>query len=119
MAESDFGAPKEIASFPDVDTGVVGAVYENYASNDIYIAWPTEGPNDSAVMDLWVSTNHGASYSAPMPVATINGFIQGQPSLAALGEQSGFLTFSDTAGLHLVDLWPISRSASSPGHHAK
>jgi hypothetical protein len=79
-----------------------GGFGEDPVTGALYVFWEAI-TSKGDVMHLWISTNGGAKWSAATDVANMS---QGDVDAArvAVTNGTGFLTFNDDAGLHLVDL---------------
>ena len=72
----------------------------------VAVVWPASSGGNS-VMDLFSSTNYGASFSAASDVAPIgNGYGNDNNEVAVGNNGQGWLTFLGEGGLHVADLNP-------------
>jgi hypothetical protein len=103
-AKEIFGAPTLVAMVPNSGIGLdEGGLAEDNSTGALTVAWPMETKSGDSVMNIWTSSNAGASFSRPTSVGSVGGEYQGPARLASVGGQ-GFLTWHDSGGLELVDL---------------
>jgi hypothetical protein len=72
--------------------------------------WPDVTAGGIDVLDAFVSTNGGAAFAGPSPVATRASGYGGQASVATVDQGagvSGVIAFNDSSGLELANLTPI------------
>jgi hypothetical protein len=119
-ATHSFGAPVNVTT---VAPGVFslfngGGFFENPENGRLYVAQPIEEASGSFVMELWESTDAGASFHGEREVATVNGGYEGPPRLAVAADGQGWLTFTDGGGLEVADLnqlqSPTTTTTSTP-----
>jgi hypothetical protein len=106
-ATHSFGAAHRIA--PLSISGSNGGLGENYDTGELAGVWPTETASGAERMDLFLSTDGGASFSPGQEIATVGnsygGFGTARVAIADTG--TGFVTFQDARGLEVADLEPL------------
>ena len=99
-----FSPPTLVASIPnDVGTTAEGGLAQDLSTGVLTVAWPMQTANGGTVMDIWTSANGAKSFSHATKVGAVGYAFEGPVRLASVGN-SGFLTWQDSTGLHLVDL---------------
>lgn len=121
LGTDSFQAATVLANIPQANSSDIGAVGES-GQGEVDVAWPVSTSSGGMDMELW-SMPRGGSFSGPADVATVRG-TYGGPAYVTSGNKSvtglghvGFLTFQDSRGLELVDLWATTSTASPPGRH--
>jgi hypothetical protein len=113
-----FGAPTVVVSDSSSAASTdPGGLTVDVASGAVYVAWPgIDTTTGDTVMRLWTSANGGASFSAPVVVADVSSGYDGAARLA-MDKGHGFVTFTDSVGLHLVSVNLVEKTPSSPARH--
>ncbi len=103
-----FGAPVPLLTDPV--SGGPGNLTETPAGNVVAI-WPSARAGDDAtVLDSFVKSTGGSSFTSATNVALPSGFLFGAPEVAATDTTSGVegvVAYQDSQGLELADLTPV------------
>lgn len=113
-----FGSPVELFDDPNAELFAGGAIAESPGGH-VAVAWPQfDGATDT--MRLFISTNAGASFSAPVVVAgVVSGYSdQANAQMAINDNSSGWITFLDGSGLELANLSSGASTSAPPGSNA-
>jgi hypothetical protein len=105
-----FGSPLALSAGPAYDALTGGAIGQS-PSGIVAVAWP-QASGDAGVMQLYVSSNGGASFGAATDIANIgSGYESGDNAQLTLNNSGGgWLTFLDEEGLQVADLSPLPPS---------
>lgn len=107
---TSFGAPLTLTSKAAAGLFDAGSIAESPNGSHVAVVWPASSGGNS-VMDLFSSTNYGASFSAASDVAPIgNGYGNDNNEVAVGNNGQGWLTFLGEGGLHVADLNPSTAS---------
>ena len=104
-----FGAPVTLLTNPISGFDEGGGLATTPAGKVVAI-WPDQDVDNNDVLDSFISTNGGASFTPAAHVATRSGGYGGQSSVAAIDQGTGVegvVAFSDDGGLELASLTPI------------
>ena len=112
VAHHSFGAATVLARDTTSADEEIGAISWDIVGN-VYVVWPGTGSDGTAVMRMWVYSPYHHSWAAPVDIANIVGEYQGPAHIAVYGGK-GVVSFRDSNGLELVDLYP---KLKVPGHH--
>ncbi len=114
-----FGAPLTLVSQRPFNTQTGGAITQS-PNGHIAVAWPS-GSGGSAVMQLFTSTNGGASFGATTDIAHIgSGYTDSDNAQLTLNDSGGgWLTYHDGEGLQVANLSPLSQPSPNPSPPAK
>ncbi|HEX4108459.1 MAG TPA: hypothetical protein VHX88_10015 [Solirubrobacteraceae bacterium] len=109
-----FGTPVTLGGSPDLTFDERGALAVT-PGGTVVAVFPQGG---AGALDAWISPAGGARFSAPIPVAAIDGTYGEQIALAATGTASGgvqgVVLYADGGGLELADLTPVSAPPPPP-----
>ncbi len=103
---TEFGPPQTLTSTSAAGLFEAGSIAESPDGSHVALVWPaTSGRNP--VMDLFTSSNSGASFGAASDIAPIGNSYGDDNNEVAIGNNGqGWLTYLDEGGLHLGDLNP-------------
>jgi hypothetical protein len=113
---TNFGAPLTLASGHTFSENEGGTIAQSL-NGELAVAWPgTRSSDQATVMQLFTSTNGGASFGSPTDIARIGSeYAGGNTAQLALGNGGqGWLTFADLGGLQVADLNPIAPASTGP-----
>jgi hypothetical protein len=116
-----FAAPVTLSNDSRVDLYLGGAIAEGPGGGRLVVAWPGVRSGDNAfVMRLWTSTDGGGSFSQSEVAHIADAYAIGDNAQLSVGESGqGWLTFRDSAGLHMADLTPIAGPPAPPSAKPK
>ena len=101
-----FGAPIALTNKSASGLFLAGSIAESTDGSHVAVVWPGHS-GGHAVMDLFTSTNGGASFgSASAIVPLAEGYSNDDNEVAIGNNGQGWLTYLDSAGLHVADLTP-------------
>jgi hypothetical protein len=111
---SSFGPPVKLFEDPNSDLYSGGDIAQSPGGH-LAVVWPQF--TGTQVMRLLVSTNGGASFSAPTAVATLGSAYSDQVNAQAAvnDDGGGWLVYNDAGGLELADLTPLNGGGSKSG----
>jgi hypothetical protein len=113
---TSFGAPLTLPSGPGFGENEGGTIAQS-PNGELAVVWPGIRSSDQApVMQLFTSTNGGASFGSATDIAHIGDeYPGGNTAQLALGNGGqGWLTFADLGGLQVADLNPITPASKGP-----
>ena len=117
-ASHTFGPPHTLVVNPSGASYLFsgGGLDENYATGELAALWPqfSTGGTSSGFMRLFLSNDGGSHFSPSQDVAAIAGgySILDNARIAIADNGTGFLTFQDSAGMQVADLFPIAAQYS-------
>ena len=107
VASHTFGGPLKLTSISnpsglDPDSGGLG---ENGESGELAAVWP-DVSGASGLMSLFISTDGGSHFSAAQQIGNIGSAyaVGDNIRVAVAANGTGFVTYRDGSGLHVVDL---------------
>jgi hypothetical protein len=107
---ANFGAARTLSVDPSTNLFVGGAIGQSPSGNRLAVVWPGKRAGDDAyVMRLWTSTDGGGSYSESHVAFLGSGYGIGPNAEVATNDSgSGWVLFTDSAGVRIADLNPIA-----------
>lgn len=111
----NFGAPLTLSTGPAYEIQTGGAIGES-PSGLVAVAWP-QASGDTRTMNLYISSDGGASFGAPVDIAAIGPEYQSgdNAQITVNNAGGGWLTFLDEGGLQVADLSAVPAPASVTG----
>jgi len=113
---TSFGPARTLANDASTDLFVGGTIAQSASGNRLAVAWPGTRAGDGAyVMRLFTSTDGGGSF-AESHIAHIGEAyaLHANAELATTDGGSGWIVFTDRAGLRIADLNPIAGVPAGP-----
>jgi hypothetical protein len=112
-AGAGFGAPSTLFEDPSPSLFDGGTIAESPGGR-LDVVWPDF--SGTSVMRLLVSTDGGASFSAPLTVASLGTSYEAEVNaqVAVNDDGGGWMVFKDSGGLELADLTPEVPPAPPP-----
>lgn len=104
-----FGSPVTLLTNPASGFDEGGGL-ANTPGGKVVAIWSDVTANGADVLESFLSTNGGASFTGPVPVATRASGYGGRVSIAALDQGAGaegVFAFTDAGGLELASLTPL------------
>jgi hypothetical protein len=113
---TNFGPPRTLAIDSSAGLFTGGAIAQSPSGNRLAVAWPGKRSGDGAlVMRLFTSADGGATFTESH-IANLGSSYSIGPNaeLATNDAGSGWLLFTDSAGLRMADLTPIAALPPPP-----
>ncbi len=108
---TNFGAPTTLVTDAETDLFDGGSIDESADGSHVAVAWPGRRAGDAArVMRLYMSASAGAGFGGEVDIGSVgDGYAIGDNAAVAVANGgSGWATFRDATGLHLLDFSPIA-----------
>jgi hypothetical protein len=103
---TSFGAPLTLTNKSSAGVFLGGSIAESTDGSHVAVVWPAHS-SGNAVMDLFTSTNGGASFAAASAIAPLgNGYANDENEVAIGNNGQGWLAFLNSEGLQIADLNP-------------
>ena len=103
---TSFGAPLTLTNKSSAGVFSAGSIAESTDGSHVAVVWPAHGSGND-VMDLFTSTNGGASFGAAIAIAPLgNGYSNDDNEVAIGNNGQGWLAFLNSEGLQIADLNP-------------